>query len=67
LYAYLFEKGCIEPVRQYFTEQLHLNPGDVLRQLQSGDANWMNFVPAAAAAVIERDKLFGMGSAAGNP
>jgi hypothetical protein len=67
LYDYLFEKGCIEPVRQYSTEQLHLNPGDVLKRLQTGDANWVSFVPPAAAAVIERDKLFGMGSVAGKP
>ena len=67
LYDYLFEKGCIEPVRKYSTEQLHLNPGDVLKQMQSGDANWVKFVPPAAAAVIQRDHLFGMGSAAGKP
>ncbi len=67
LYDYLFEQGCIEPLRQYSTEQLRLNPGDVLKQLQAGDANWVNFVPPAAAAVIERDKLFGMGSVKLNP
>ncbi len=67
LYDYLFEQGCIEPLRQYSTEQLRLNPGDVLKQLQAGDANWVNFVPPAAAAVIERDKLFGMGSVTLNP
>ena len=52
-------------MRQFSTEQLAINPGDVLKQLQAGDANWVNFVPPAAAAVIERDKLFGMGSVKG--
>ena len=67
LYAYLFENGFIEPVRQFSTEQLDINPGDVLKKIQAGDATWENFVPAAAAAVIERDKLFGLGSEASNP
>jgi DNA-binding transcriptional ArsR family regulator len=67
LYAHLFENGFIEPVRQFSTEQLHINPGDVLRKIQSGDPTWMDFVPAAAAALIERDGLFGLRSAGDNP
>ena len=62
LYAHLLENGLIEPIRQFSTEQLHASPGDVLKMIQTGDATWKNFVPAAAAAVIERDKLFGWNS-----
>jgi hypothetical protein len=67
LYAHLFENGFIEPVRQFSTEQLDINPGEVLRKIQSGDATWVNFVPATAAELIQRDKLFGLGSENGNP
>jgi hypothetical protein len=63
----LFENGFIEPVRQFSTEQLDINPGEVLRKIQSGDATWVNFVPATAAELIQRDKLFGLGSENGNP
>lgn len=67
LYAYLFENGFIEPVRQFPTEQLHLNPGDVLRKIQGGDATWVDFVPAKAAALIQRDGLFGCPPRAESP
>jgi hypothetical protein len=67
LYAHLFENGFVEPVRQFSTEQLDINPGEVLGKIQSGDATWVNFVPATAAALIQRDKLFGLGSGNGNP
>jgi len=59
LYAHLFENGFIESVRQLSTEQLHINPGEVLGKIQSGDATWVDFVPAEAAALIRRDGLFG--------
>ena len=59
LYAHLFENGFIEPVRQFSTEQLHTNPAEVLKKIQSGDASWVNFVPDKAASLIQRDGLFG--------
>ena len=67
LYAYLFDNGFIEPVRHFSTEQLAVSPGDVLRKIEAGDPAWMNFVPETAAALIERDKLFGLGSGKENP
>ena len=67
LYAYLFENGFIEPVRKFPTEQLYLNPGDVLRKIQAGDATWVDFVPAKAAALIQRDGLFGCPKQTGPP
>jgi hypothetical protein len=62
LYDYLFENGFIQPVQQFSTEQLNINPGVVLNKIQSGDATWENFVPAAAADIIKRDRLFGLNS-----
>ena len=67
LYAYLFENGFIEPVRKFSHEQLDINPGEVLKRIQAGDKTWENFVPATAAALIERDGLFGLGKGSDNP
>jgi hypothetical protein len=67
LYAYLFENGFIEPVRQFSTEQLAISPGEVLKKIQAGDTTWTSFVPAAAAALIEQGRLFGLGRGDGNP
>ena len=67
LYAYLFENGFIEPVRKFSHEQLDINPGDVLKRIQAGDETWQSFVPATAAALIERDGLFGLGKGSDNP
>src|ERR1035441_3646897 len=60
LYENLVENGFIEPIRQYSRAQLEVNPGEVLRRIQSGDATWVNFVPPQAAALIQRDGLFGL-------
>jgi hypothetical protein len=67
LYNYLLENDFIEPVHQFSTDQLDINPGAVLKKIELGDPTWVNFVPPAAAALIERDKLFGLGSETGNP
>ena len=60
LYAYLFENGRIEPVSRFSIDQLHVSPADVLAKLQSGDPDWVNYVPPAAATLIRRDRLFGL-------
>jgi hypothetical protein len=67
LYAYLFENGFIEPIRKFSHEQLDISPGDVLKRIQAGDKTWESFVPATAAALIERDGLFGLGKGSDNP
>ena len=46
LYDYLFENGFIEPIRQFSTEQLDINPGDVLKKIQAGDADVGELRPA---------------------
>src|SRR4051794_3809829 len=60
LYAYLIENGRIEPVSRISFDQLHVSPGDVLAKMQSGDDDWINYVPPVAAALIRRDRLFGI-------
>jgi len=60
LYAHLLENGFIEPVQEFDAEQLHISPGEVLRKIQSGDPAWMDFVPPPAAALIQRNELFGL-------
>jgi hypothetical protein len=60
LYAFLFENGRIEPVSRFSIDQLHVSPSDVLAKLQSGETDWVNYVPPAAAALIRRDRLFGL-------
>ena len=67
LYAYLFENGFIEAIRKFSHEQLDMNPSDVLKKIQAGDKTWESFVPATAAALIERDGLFGLGKGSDNP
>lgn len=62
LYAYLCDNHMIESVAQYSTGQLQVSPGDVLGKLQAGDPTWKDFVPPPAAALIERNKLFGLPS-----
>jgi hypothetical protein len=59
LFAHLLDNGFIEPVRELDTRQLHVNPSDVLKMIQSGDAAWVDFVPPKAAAFIRREGLFG--------
>jgi len=66
LYDYLFENNFIQPVHQFSTDQLDINPGVVLKKIQSGDASWENFVPAPAADIIKRDRLFGLGTEKGD-
>jgi len=60
LYAYLLDNGLVEPIRRFSTDQLQVSPGEVLKMIQDGNDAWTSFVPAPAAALIRRDKLFGL-------
>ncbi len=62
LYQYLLSNGFIEPVQEFDTAQLHVNPGDVLKMIRTGDEEWVTFVPSAAVDLIRRDRLFGFGN-----
>lgn len=63
LYAHLFENGFIRPVEKFDREQLKVTPGDVLKKIQAGDPGWVNYVPAPAAALIQKNQLFGFNRA----
>ena len=58
LYAYLQQNGFIEPIREFNAAELHVTPGAVLAQLQSGDPGWEALVPAEAARLIKEQNLF---------
>lgn len=59
LYAHLVESGFIEPIREFRAEQLHVRPGEVLAQIQSGDPAWEQMVPIPVAGLIRQRHLFG--------
>ncbi len=59
LYDYLYQNRFIEPVRDFETHNLEILPRDVLERIRSGDPSWEEMVPAQAAALIKKHKLFG--------
>ena len=59
LHAYLLENGCIESIRNYNVNYLHISSQDVLDKIQSGDASWETMVPASTARTITQERLFG--------
>ncbi len=59
LYRYLVEKGGIEQLDNYNPECLNTFSREVLRQIESGDARWVEHVPAEVAATIQRRGFFG--------
>jgi hypothetical protein len=58
LYDFFRECGCIEPVREFDSTQLHITPGEVLKRLQAGDPQWREMVPAQVADLIQQRSLF---------
>jgi hypothetical protein len=69
LRALLLEIGRIEPIRGYDQSYLSIRTPDVLARIQRGDAAWEEMVPAAVAAIIKAESLFGWrpGATAGIP
>lgn len=59
LYKYLVENGYIEAIREFDPGELHVVPGSVLADIQSGDPSWEKLVPPQAAALIKQKGLFG--------
>lgn len=59
LAAYLVDNGFIEPITDAKTAQLHISPRDVLAEIQKGDPNWEQLVPAPVAQLIKTRGLFG--------
>jgi len=59
LYRHLVENGYIESIREFDAGELHITPGGVLADIQSGDPSWEKLVPPQASAVIKQKGLFG--------
>jgi hypothetical protein len=59
LFAHLVENRFVENIRQYNPDGLAIYSGDVLKQIQSGDADWEKFVPPPIVEVIKTKRLFG--------
>jgi hypothetical protein len=59
LYQHLAGNRGIDQVRDFDPEGLDVTPGFVLAAIQSGDFGWEKLVPAPAAEVIKRGRLFG--------
>ncbi|MBC8094916.1 MAG: TonB-dependent receptor [Akkermansiaceae bacterium] len=59
LYAHLVENRLVESIRNYHPEYLPVYSGDVLKQIQTGDAMWEKNVPPPVADVIKAKQLFG--------
>ena len=60
LYAYLCRNERMVSVEGVDESRLHVQPGDVLAQLQAGDHEWEKMVPEAAVDLIRKQHLFGV-------
>ncbi|MGB7325222.1 MAG: TonB-dependent receptor [Rubripirellula sp.] len=59
LYQYLVDKGCIEQLDTHDPSHLLTFSREVLRQIESGDSNWINHVPSEVAELIQQRGFFG--------
>lgn len=59
LYEYLIEKGCISALETFNPKHLATFSREVLKQIQSGDPNWVEHVPSEVAEVIQQRGFFG--------
>ena len=59
LYQYLVDKGCIEQLHNHNPECLRTFSREVLRMIESGNAGWIEHVPAEVAKVIQQRGFFG--------
>jgi hypothetical protein len=59
LFAHLVENRFVENIRRYNPDCLAVYSGDVLKQIQSGDAAWEKLVPPPIVEVIKTKRLFG--------
>jgi hypothetical protein len=59
LYEHLVDKGCIEQLDAYDPQHLGTFSREVLRQIEAGEPNWVEHVPAEVAELIQRRGFFG--------
>ena len=60
LYTHLLENGFIEGIRGCNPDWLPIFPAGVRAKLAAGDPTWETMVPPQAAAIIKRERLFGL-------
>ncbi len=58
LYMHLLENGLVEKISGYNPDCLSAYAGDVLQQIQAGNAAWEKAVPPQIAEVIKKKGLF---------
>jgi hypothetical protein len=58
LYRHLVENGYIASIREFDSGELHLTPGDVFADIQSGNPGWEKLVPPQAVALIKQKSLW---------
>ena len=63
LYAHLLENDFMVPVHHWSKANLGIIPAEVRTRLETGDPAWQQMVPAPVAAMIQRERLFGLKSA----
>jgi hypothetical protein len=59
LYEYLLDRGCIEQLVASDPNHLKTFSREVLKQIQSGDSDWTNHVPAQVSQLIQQRGYFG--------
>jgi hypothetical protein len=59
LHRYLIANELVQPLADYFPEDLHILPSEVLRRIQGGDRSWEDMVPPPVVRRIREDHLFG--------
>ncbi|MFK8114596.1 MAG: TonB-dependent receptor, partial [Rubripirellula sp.] len=64
LYEHLVDKGCISQLDNHNPQYLSTFSREVLRQIQSGEPEWMEHVPTEVADVINERGFFGLKRAA---
>ncbi|MAT52558.1 MAG: nicotinate-nucleotide adenylyltransferase [Porticoccaceae bacterium] len=60
LLRHLVANNAMVPARYTHEENLHIIPGEVLKQIASGKPGWQDSVPEPVAALITERKLYGL-------
>jgi hypothetical protein len=60
LYEHLVDRGCILQLEASDPKHLNTFSREVLKQIQSGDMDWINHVPGEVADLIQQRRLFGL-------
>jgi polyhydroxyalkanoate synthesis regulator phasin len=59
LYEHLVDRGCIQQLEAFDPKHLNTFSREILKQIQSGDMDWVKHVPREIAELIQQRSLFG--------